>query len=76
MTARPDTSIPVVVCTYTDRRWAEVSAGLRGGQSRLIPGDGLLSGADQQEEGQNRGGGESHGRGDGGARGAGNSRGT
>jgi hypothetical protein len=50
VTVRPETSMSVVVCTYTDRRWTELSAGLRAVEAQLRPGDELLVVVDHNEE--------------------------
>jgi glycosyltransferase involved in cell wall biosynthesis len=39
---KADTTISVVVCTYTDRRWTELRAGLRAVAEQLQDGDELL----------------------------------
>lgn len=42
MPTGPDTTVSVVVCTYTDRRWAELRAGLHAVADQLRDGDELL----------------------------------
>ncbi len=50
MATRPDTTISVVVCTYTDRRWTELSAGLHAVAAQLKPGDELLVVVDHNDD--------------------------
>jgi glycosyltransferase involved in cell wall biosynthesis len=43
-------SVTVVICTYTERRWAELCAGVRAVQSQLRPGDVLVVVVDHAPE--------------------------
>ena len=43
-------TVSVVVCTYTDRRWPELSAGVHAVQAQLRPGDELLVVVDHNDD--------------------------